>query len=82
MTIWQILKDITLAQALKHLFAMPMAENSDMEAHVQDSTPNGEPLVQLTDIPPCRQSFFVKTVIRFSVGIILYMPTGYSPSAL
>jgi hypothetical protein len=40
-TIWRILKDrfrpttdITLAQALKHLFAIHMAENGDMDAHV------------------------------------------------
>jgi hypothetical protein len=44
-TIWRILKDrfrptmdITLAQALKHLFAMRMAENGDMEIHVRDFT--------------------------------------------
>ena len=60
-TIWRILKDrfrpttdITLAQALKHLFAMRMAENGDMEAHVRDFTAAKrrveEHSVQLTDI--------------------------------
>jgi len=60
-TIWRILKDrfrpttdITLAQALKHLFAMRMAENGDMEAHVRDFTAAKrrveEHSVRLTDI--------------------------------
>jgi hypothetical protein len=60
-TIWRILKDrfrsttdITLAQALKHLFALRMAENGDMDAHIRDFTSAKrrieEHSVQLTNI--------------------------------
>jgi transposase InsO family protein len=74
-TIWRILKerfrpttDITLAQALKHLFGMRMAENGDMEAHVRDFTAAKrrveEHSVQLTDIV-------------YRTLFLLSMPTAY-----
>jgi hypothetical protein len=74
-TIWWILKDrfrpttdITLAQALKHLFAIHMAENGDMEAHVRDFIAAKrrveEHSVQLTDIV-------------YHTVFLLSMPTAY-----
>src|SRR2546423_15711727 len=64
--------DITLAQALKHLFAMCMAENGDIEAHVRDFTAAKrrveEHSVQLTDIV-YRTLFLLSTPTAYQMTV-------------